>query len=328
MFTITTSLEDIRKPVLSDLKAVDRLIVAELNSKIPLINEVVHHILRGGGKRLRPLVLLLSAKALGYDSDTEHQEVAAALEFMHTATLLHDDVVDDSKLRRGENTANTLWGNQTSILVGDFLYSRAFLMLARRSNIPVMEVFAKTTNVIAEGEILQLMNRHHADIDETTYFSVINAKSAELFGAASELGALISPNREKFREPMRKYGLHLGLGFQIIDDVLDYVADPLVLGKNLGDDLAEGKITLPLIYARKQGSFEQKKLINEAIEAGGLQQFDGIIQAIQDTQALDYCLNIAKAHIQSAHDALDALPHSPYKEALENLLEFALARSY
>jgi octaprenyl-diphosphate synthase len=328
MSIITTNLEDIRAPVLSDLKAVDQLILAELNSKIPLINEVTAHLLKNGGKRLRPLVLLLCARALGYEQDTEHQEVAAVLEFMHNATLLHDDVVDESKLRRGEYTANALWGNQTSILVGDFLYSRAFLMLARRSNIPVMNVFAKTTNIIAEGEILQLMNRHQADIDESTYFSVINSKTAELFAAASEIAALISPQAEKFREPMRNYGLHLGLGFQIIDDVLDYTADPEVLGKNLGDDLSEGKITLPLIYAKKQGNFKQKKLISDAIETGGLDHFEGIIQAIKETNALSYCLNIARAHIQSAAATLDALPHSHYKEALENLLEFVLERSY
>ncbi len=324
----STRLEDIRAPVLSDLKAVDQLILAELNSPVPLINEVVHHILKGGGKRLRPLVLLLCARALGYETDTEHQDVAAVLEFMHTATLLHDDVVDESKLRRGVETANAIWGNETSVLVGDFLYSRAFQMLARRSNIPVMAVFANTTNTIAEGEILQLMNRHQADIDEATYFSVIDAKTAQLFGAAAEIGALISPQHEKFRKPAREYGLHLGLGFQIIDDVLDYVADPEMLGKNLGDDLAEGKITLPLIYARKHGNSAQKKLITDAIEAGGLNQFDGIIQAIEETRALDYCLNIAKNHIKLANDALEVFPLSPYKEALENLLHFVLERSF
>lgn len=328
MLTTTTSLDDIRAPVLSDLNAIDQLIHAELNSTVPLINEVIHHILRSGGKRLRPLVLILCARALGYERDTEHQEVATVLEFMHTATLLHDDVVDESKLRRGEGTANALWGNQASILVGDFLYSRAFLILARRSNIPVMTIFAKTTNIIAEGEILQLMNRHQVDIEEATYFSVIQAKTAELFGAASEIGALLSPKAETFRMPMREYGIHLGLGFQIIDDVLDYIADPEVLGKNLGDDLAEGKITLPLIYARKHGNSLQKKLISEAIETGGLERFDDIIKAIEETQALDYCLNIARTHIQSAGLILDALPQSIYKEALENLLQFVLQRSF
>lgn len=328
MQVISTSLDDIRAPVLSDLKAVDALILAELNSPIPLINEVVRHMIKSGGKRLRPLVLLLCARALGYENDIEHQEVAAVLEFMHSATLLHDDVVDESQLRRGQNTANAVWGNQTSVLVGDFLYSRAFQMLARRSNIPIMSVFAQTTNTIAEGEIKQLMNRHQADIDEETYFSVIDAKTAQLFAAASEVGAIISPLREKFQKSLREYGLHLGLAFQIIDDVLDYVADPEILGKNIGDDLAEGKITLPLIYAKKHGNTAQQKLITQAIETGGLNQFDDIIQAIEETQALDYCLKIAKNHITLAERSLDGLPSSPYKEALKNLLQFALERSY
>jgi octaprenyl-diphosphate synthase len=328
MQVTSIQLENLREPVLSDLRAVDALILAELNSPVALINEVVHHILKSGGKRMRPLVLLLCAKALGYEQDTEHQELAAVLEFMHTATLLHDDVVDESHLRRGKDTANAIWGNQSSVLVGDFLYSRAFEMLARRSNIPVMKVFAKTTNTIAEGELLQLMNRHNAEIDEATYFKVIDAKTAQLFAAASEIGALISKQPERFRHAMRQYGLHLGLAFQIIDDVLDYVADPHVLGKNLGDDLAEGKITLPLIYAAKQGNSEQRQLITKAIEAGGLDQFDGIIHAIKETAALDYCLAIARKHIDVARASLNDLPDSPYKEALDHLLEFVLQRSY
>ncbi|CAN7950639.1 unnamed protein product, partial [Ixodes hexagonus] len=228
------------------------LILSELSSRVPLVQTITHHIVQSGGKRLRPLVVLLTARACGYNKGVEHQELAAIIEFIHTATLLHDDVIDKSDLRRGEKTAHAIWGNQASVLVGDFLYSRAFQILARRSNIPVMKVLANTTNQIAEGEVWQLMNQNDPNIDETTYYEVIRRKTAQLFSAGTEIGAIIGTEEEPLRKAMTAFGLHLGLAYQIIDDLLDYSEDASELDKNVGDDLAEGKATLPLIYAKQK----------------------------------------------------------------------------
>lgn len=243
-------LKALRAPIEKELQAVDALMAQELCSTIPLIQTVTERIIQCGGKRLRPLLVLLCAKACGYDHDTEHHELATVVEFIHTATLLHDDVVDSSELRRGSQTSNSLFGNPVSVLVGDFLYSRAFQILAKRNNIPVMKLLAHTTNQISEGEVWQLMNRHDPDIDERTYLEVIRRKTAELFAVSAKIGAIIGTQNTSLYPILFDFGLHLGMAYQIIDDLMDYTADVKVMGKNIGDDLAEGKVTLPLIFAR------------------------------------------------------------------------------
>jgi len=328
MQTTDSPLAEIRSPVEADLEAVDQLIAAELTSDVPLIQSILQHIVKSGGKRLRPLIVLLMAKALDYQQSTEHHELAAIIEFIHTATLLHDDVVDESTLRRGQATANAIWGNQTSVLVGDFLYSRAFQILARRDNIPVMKVLANTTNEISEGEVLQLMNRHNAAISEADYRHIIRRKTAQLFSAAAEIGTLISTNNEKIHNAMAHAGLHLGMAYQMVDDLLDYTSSTEEMGKNLGDDLAEGKATLPLIYAMHQSNASQATIIRNAIENGGLNNLEAMLQAIDATQAGDYTLNCAKQHIQRAQSALTQLPNSRYRDALMNLGSFIIDRRF
>jgi len=326
--TSTPSLDDIRACVQDDLQAIDRLIIDELVSPIPLIREITQHIIKSGGKRLRPLLVILLARACHYQGANEHHELAAIIEFVHTATLLHDDVVDESHLRRGQSTANAIWGNQASVLVGDFLYSRAFQILARRANTPVMKVLANTTNAIAEGEVLQLMNCNEPDITEADYMQVIEWKTAKLFESAAEIGALIATDDTSQHQAAANYGLHLGLAFQIIDDLLDYTADSEQLGKNIGDDLAEGKATLPLIHALHHSAPRHAKVIRHAIEHGGLAHLDTIARAIEETGATSYCLNKANEHIQLASKALQRLPESIYREALQHLLQFVTARTY
>lgn len=323
------AISQIRTPVLDDLKATDELICTELISNVPLIQEITRHIITSGGKRLRPLLVLLSARACGYDkNDTEHNELAAIIEFIHTATLLHDDVVDASDLRRGKQTANAVWGNQASVLVGDFLYSRAFQILARRNNIPVMKCLADTTNAIAEGEVQQLMNQHDPDISESDYFQVIHHKTAKLFESAVKIGAMITESNKPMQNAVTEYGLNLGMAFQITDDLLDYLSNAETLGKNIGDDLAEGKVTLPLIIAMKNGNTEQKTLIRNAIIHERLDDMPAILNTLNETGAIEYTNQQAQAYSDKALTALDSLPPSPYHQSMELLIEFSINRNF
>lgn len=324
-----SAIDQIREPVLKDLQATDQLICTELFSNTPLIQEITRHIINSGGKRLRPLLVLLSARACGYEGDGgEQHELAAIIEFVHTATLLHDDVVDASTLRRGKDTANALWGNQASVLVGDFLYSRAFQLMTRRNNLAVMKCLANTTNAIAEGEVQQLMNQHDPDISEENYFQVIYHKTAKLFESAAEIGAMISNQPKQVQEAMAAYGNHLGMAFQIADDLLDYLATKETLGKNIGDDLAEGKVTLPLIHAMQFGSNEQKELIRGAILKGNIEELPKILLALESTQSIEYSQQKAAFHAETADQALAVLPNTPYRKSLERLAAFAIKRQF
>jgi octaprenyl-diphosphate synthase len=311
----------------ADLKAVDSVIRQRLNSDVVLVRSVAEHIIGGGGKRLRPVLVILSAGAFGYSGKFHHQ-LAAVVEFIHTATLLHDDVVDASDLRRGQATANALFGNAASVLVGDFVYSRAFQMMVEVGSMRVMEVLAEATNVIAEGEVLQLMNCHDPDIDEERYLQVIRYKTAKLFEAATRLGAILGGATPDEEAAMACYGMHLGTAFQLIDDVLDYSGDNKDTGKNVGDDLAEGKPTLPLLYAIKHGTDEERALVRGAIEHGGLDELPRVMAAIQRTGALDYTRRQAEAEAQTAKSALDKLPNSKYREYLIQLAGFAVTRNF
>ncbi|BAN35915.1 trans-hexaprenyltranstransferase [Sulfuricella denitrificans skB26] len=321
------SLEAIRSPIESDMLAVDEVIRKRLYSEVVLIRQISEYIINSGGKRLRPALVLLSAGAFGY-SGGYHHILAAVVEFIHTATLLHDDVVDESNLRRGNATANALFGNAASVLVGDFLYSRAFQMMVGAGNMRVMEVLADATNVIAEGEVLQLLNCNDADIDEARYLQVIHYKTAKLFEAATRLGAILGNASSADEEAMAVYGMRMGTAFQLIDDVLDYSGDHAETGKNVGDDLAEGKPTLPLIYAMKNGSPQQAEVIRRAIEHGGLNELDAVMAAIRDTGALDYAKSQAKDEARVACEAISHLSHSKYKESLLQLADFSVTRSY
>ncbi len=326
--TTKHELEAVRSVIADDWCAIDQLICSELHSTIPLIQEISHYIVKSGGKRLRPLVLLLTARALGYANDTENHELATVIEFIHTATLLHDDVVDKSEIRRGADSANAVWGNEASILVGDFLYSRAFQILAKRSNIPIMKVLANTTNRLSEGEMWQLMNQHDPDIDEQTYYSVIQRKTAELFSAATEIAARIATEDEKQITNMAKFGLHLGMAYQIVDDLLDYSETPEILDKNIGDDLAEGKATLPLIYAKQHSTFEDAELIRIAIKQGGIQNLDAMTRIINETQARQYTHQSAVQQITQAQQCLEQLPASRFRDSLFQLTQLTINRHY
>ena len=321
------SLEAIRNPIESDMLAVDEVIRKRLYSEVVLIRQISEYIINSGGKRLRPALVLLSAGAFGY-AGGQHHVLAAVVEFIHTATLLHDDVVDESNLRRGNATANALFGNAASVLVGDFLYSRAFQMMVGAGSMRVMEVMADATNIIAEGEVLQLLNCNDADIDEARYLQVIHYKTAKLFEAATRLGAILGNASAADEEAMAVYGMRMGTAFQLIDDVLDYSGDHAETGKNVGDDLAEGKPTLPLIYAMKNGTPQQAEVIRRAIEHGGLSELDAVMAAIRDTGALDYTKNQAQAEARIACEAISHLPHSAYKDSLLQLAEFSVTRSY
>jgi octaprenyl-diphosphate synthase len=322
------SIESIRAKVADELNAVDRLIAYELTSNVPLIEQIIRYVIQCGGKRIRPLLLLLSACACGYSSnDCEHHELALVIEFIHTATLLHDDVVDNSDRRRGASTANAVWGNSASVLVGDFLYSRAFQILARRDNIPVMRVLANTTNQIAEGEMLQLANQHSTDTSIANYYRVIHAKTASLFAAASEIGArLAQPSNTKLHETFHQLGQELGMAFQIIDDLLDYTGNSDITGKNLGDDLQEGKITLPVIYAIEKSGPKTAEDLKRILQQGNKEAFDRVQSAIQTTKAKEACEETAKKHLAAATYCLEDLPSSSYKEAIIDLMLFCGAR--
>lgn len=321
------SIENIRSLIAQDMGAVDEVIREKLHSHVALIRQVSEYIINSGGKRLRPSLVLLSAGAFGY-SGKRHHDLAAVIEFIHTATLLHDDVVDASELRRSKATANALFGNAASVLVGDFLYSRAFQMMVEVDNMRVMQVLADATNTIAEGEVLQLLNCRDPDVDEENYLRVIRYKTAKLFEAATRLGAILGGSSPAEEEAMAAYGMHLGTAFQLADDILDYSGDYQDTGKNLGDDLAEGKPTLPLIYAIKNGSSEQAAIIRRAIEKSGDGGFQPVLEVIQQTGALDYARKRAQDESNIASATIASLPNSEYKECLLQLAVFAVTRNH
>jgi octaprenyl-diphosphate synthase len=311
----------------AESKAVDRLILDRLSSDVALINQLGTYIINSGGKRLRPMIVLLSSLASGYQGD-KHILLAAVIEFIHTATLLHDDVVDDSDLRRGKATANDIWGNEASVLVGDFLYSRSFEMMVEAKNMRVMDILSHTTNNIAEGEVMQLLNVHEPDISEEQYDRVIRAKTAILFEAAARIGAVISEQDEEIEQALATYGQHLGVAFQLVDDLLDYSSSSETLGKNVGDDLAEGKPTLPLIHAMQHADVAEHNLLSEAIRTGGIEKINEVLAIIESTGSLAYTSQRATAEAEKAKSALSSLPESVYKDAMLTLADFSVQRAY
>ena len=322
-------LEEIRALVTDDLRRVDQTIVDRLASDVVLVNQVSQYIVGGGGKRLRPLSVVLAARACGHRGD-KHVPAAAIIEFIHTATLLHDDVVDSSDKRRGRDTANHVFGNQASVLVGDYLYSRSFQMMVELGDMRIQEVMANATNTIAAGEVLQLMNAHDPDTTEKSYLEVIYRKTARLFEAGAQMAAILSGSPQAVQEAMVAYGRHLGMAFQLVDDALDYTADADELGKNLGDDLAEGKPTLPVIYALAHAPADAKARLRGAIENGGsgTENLEDVTRLIRDSGGLEYTSRMANEHRDAALAALEALPVSRYRDALAALAEFSVARSY
>jgi octaprenyl-diphosphate synthase len=323
----TFDLEDLRSRLGNDWNAVNGEILRQVKSDVALVNSVAHYIIGSGGKRLRPLLVLLSARACGYQGD-KHVIAAAIIEFIHTATLLHDDVVDDSALRRGQDTANSVFGNEASVLVGDFLYSRAFQMMVEVGQMRVMDVLADATNTVAEGEVLQLMNCNDPDTTEEQYMQVIYRKTAKLFEAGVLIGAILADQTRVVEDALIEYGKQIGLAFQLVDDALDYDANCEQLGKNIGDDLAEGKPTLPLIYALQRGASREQVIIRKAIERGGRETIGEIMQCIESTGAIAYTVSRARDASEKAIRALQRVPDSIYKDALAELAEFAVERRY
>ncbi|VVD97998.1 octaprenyl diphosphate synthase [Pandoraea morbifera] len=323
--TASTSSQNVLAAIADDMRAVDQLIRHRLASEVVLINQISEYIINSGGKRLRPALLLLVANALGVTSPARF-ELAAVIEFIHTSTLLHDDVVDESDLRRGKQTANALFGNAASVLVGDFLYSRSFEMMVSVDNMRVMQILARATNVIAEGEVLQLLNMHDPDVDEARYLQVIKYKTATLFEAATQLAAVLANADAQTEAAVREYGGRLGTAFQLMDDWLDYAGDTDAMGKNAGDDLREGKPTLPLIHVLQHGTQAERALVREAIENGGTDKFEPILAAITRTGALDYTLARAKEEADAAAQIISALPSSNYKNSLLELCSYSIAR--
>jgi octaprenyl-diphosphate synthase len=320
------TLDDIRSLVRSDLAAVDAVIRERLRSSVPLVDQVAEHIIAGGGKRLRPMLVLLAGRACGAGGAT-HAHAAAIIEFIHTATLLHDDVVDASAKRRGRATANQVFGNQASVLVGDFVYSRAFQMMAALESQHVIEIMADTTNVIAEGEVLQLMHAHDPDTTEQRHLEVIYRKTARLFEAGARIAAVLAKQNATVERALAEFGRHLGMAYQLIDDVLDYRSDPGERGKNLGDDLAEGKPTLPIIHAMRTGTDQQRALIRGAIKAGDLERLGEIIEVVESTGGLDYASQLAANEGELALVALGPVPDSQYKKGLAALARFAVTHT-
>ncbi len=321
------SLDDLKALTDADMGRVNQVITDNLASDVVLINQLSQHIILSGGKRLRPMLVMLSARACRYRGEDDAL-LAAVIEFIHTATLLHDDVVDDSEMRRGAQTASTIWGNEAAVLVGDYLYSRAFQMMVRAHSMTVMDLLANTTNTIAQGEVLQLLNIREPDTSEAKYHEVIYAKTACLFEAAARIGAILGEAGEECEFALQAYGRHLGTAFQLVDDALDYAAESDELGKNVGDDLAEGKPTLPLIHALKHGDAAQREMIREAIEQGSAARFDEIRAAINDTGALRYTLEQARGEAGKAKQALGCLEPGEYHRALSFLADYAVDRSY
>jgi octaprenyl-diphosphate synthase len=321
------SIESIQTLARDEMQQVDTLIRARLSSEVLLINQISEHIIAAGGKRLRPLLTVLAAKAMGYNGQ-QHTALAAIIEFIHTATLLHDDVVDESDLRRGRKTANALWGNAPSVLVGDFLYSRAFQLMIELDSMSIQKRLADTTNQIAEGEVLQLLHVHNPNIDEATYRHVIERKTAVLFSAATGLAAHIANATEAMQEQMNAFGMHLGLAFQIADDVLDYTGDSDALGKNLGDDLHEGKATLPLIHALSLADETVQKRLRDIIENGDETAMPEVLAAIEQAGSLQYSLAQAQQQAQLAKQALSDVPNSEWKQALLDLADYSITRTH
>ncbi len=321
------NIEHIRELISADMARVNSLIEKSLYSEVGLIDQLGHYIINSGGKRLRPAVVLLSSRVFSYQGE-QNINLAAIIEFIHTATLLHDDVVDASLLRRGHATANQRWGNEASVLVGDFVYSRAFQMMVNIDSMRVMKILSETTNTIAEGEVQQLINCHDPDTTQESYLNVIRNKTAKLFEAAAQLGAVISNRTDKEEQAMAAYGRHLGTAFQLIDDVFDYSSSSEELGKNIGDDLAEGKPTLPLLYAMWNGNKHDAEVIRDAIEHGGLEHIDQIKAAINSTGAISYTAKIANEEAELAIDAIRNLPPSEYLDALYALAKFSVERQY
>ncbi|MCP3687081.1 MAG: octaprenyl diphosphate synthase [Gammaproteobacteria bacterium] len=321
------TLDDLKSLVANDMLRVNQVITDNLASHVVLINQLSQHIILSGGKRLRPMLVLLTAKCCGYDGENDAL-LAAVIEFIHTATLLHDDVVDESQMRRGQETASHIWGNEAAVLVGDYLYSRAFQMMVRAQSMRIMELLSDATNTIAQGEVLQLLNVNDPDTSEENYHEVIYGKTACLFEAATQIGAIIGKSDTTAEAALANYGKHLGTAFQLVDDALDYSADSAELGKNVGDDLAEGKPTLPLIYAMQHSNAAQTELIRTAIKHGGLENIDEITGIINATGALNYTFDQAQVEADKAKSAIGFLPQSEYKQALMFLADYAVARNY
>ncbi|MDW3095877.1 MAG: octaprenyl diphosphate synthase [Gammaproteobacteria bacterium] len=320
-------LNEIQALVAKDMDGVNASIRAQLHSDVVLIEQMGEYIVNSGGKRLRPVIAVLAARACGYDGD-KHYLTAAIIEFIHTATLLHDDVVDSSELRRGKETANSIWGNEASVLVGDFIFSRAFEMMVQVGDMRVMDILSTTSNTIAEGEVLQLMNCNEPETTEEQYMQVIKCKTARLFGAAAQIGALLAGRSLQEEQSLEDYGNHLGTAFQLIDDVLDYRADSATMGKNVGDDLAEGKPTLPIIHALKNASEEHAKQLAKIIQNGDRNSLGFVMSVIRQTKALEYTEDVALKEAEKAKQALNWLPNTEYKNALNSLAEFSVSRLY
>ncbi len=320
--------QKIRAVVEFDLQAVDHFIVDQLHSGVPLVESIGHYIVEAGGKRLRPILVLLAAKCCKINNQ-QHIPLAAVIEFIHTATLLHDDVVDMSSLRRGRPTVNARWNNPSSVLVGDFIYSRAFQILVTLGDMRIMQIIADTTNRVAEGEVLQLMSKNNPKPSEQNYMEVIQNKTAILFQAAAQCGAILTRASDEQEQALRSFGMHLGIAFQLIDDVLDYDGDSELMGKNIGDDLAEGKPTLPLIYALEQSSEVQASLIRHCLTEEQLQTetLNQVIKIVQDCGALNYARDLAESQSNRALDYLRTLPTSEYRDALELMVKFSVTRS-
>ncbi|MCH2262522.1 MAG: polyprenyl synthetase family protein [Candidatus Thioglobus autotrophicus] len=310
----------------SDMEKTDNILIDRLNSNVDLINQMSHYIIASGGKRIRPLLLLLCARATNYGG-TEHHAMAVVIELIHTATLLHDDVVDESTTRRNQDTANELWGNAASVLVGDFLYSRAFEILVEPNSMSIMRILSKATNQIAEGEVLQLLNIRNANVSQTKYFNVIEQKTARLFEAACKIGALLSDSSEKTINSLGDFGLHLGIAFQIIDDALDYESNSTTMGKEVGDDLSEGKITLPMIYALEKTSGSENKILRDAIKTADASNIDKIINILCSVNAFEFTRKIAENESQKALKSLKNIPDSEYRSALKLLCELSQNRT-
>src|SRR3990167_672592 len=320
-------LEPVRSLLHDDLILTDQCIISRLESNISLIKEVIEYVISCGGKRIRPIILLLSAKALSYKGQ-QHIELAAVIELIHTATLLHDDVVDRSTLRRGHKTAHTIWGSNTSVLIGDFLYSRAFQIVVDFKHQTILDIFSHATHYIAEGEIMQLVNCKNSDTTEKHYFEIIQRKTAKLFEVATRLGAIITTSSNLEVDAMSRYGLHLGLAYQLIDDTLDYHRSSEQTGKNIGQDIAEGKVTLPLIYAMSKCKESELVLLKKSIQSDSNDNLKAILEIIESTEAIQYTANAAKQHGQKAKAALSQIAFTPYRKALEELCEFVIERTY
>ncbi|MFP4648136.1 MAG: octaprenyl diphosphate synthase [Halorhodospira sp.] len=320
------NLEEIRELAADDMAAVNRLIEERLSSDVVLINQLAHYIVQSGGKRLRPMVVVLAARACGCQG-RDYIQLAAIIEFIHTATLLHDDVVDSSEMRRGQQTAHTIWGNEASVLVGDFLYTRAFELMVELDSMPLLQIMARATNTIARGEVMQLMNVHEPDLTEADYRQVIYRKTATLFEAGCQNGAVLAGLGEAEQQALAAYGRHLGTAYQLVDDALDYSGDAGQIGKNIGDDLAEGKTTMPLIHAMREGSERDRTLIRQAIEAGGLEQMEEVGRAIEKNGSAEYTRKLAEAEVQQAIEQLTAkLPTSTWRNALVALARDSVSR--